>query len=37
MERETVQNVKMVLKEVEALREEGLSAEKSRAEKLHPE
>ena len=34
MERETVQNVKIVLKEVEALREEGLSVEKSRVIKV---
>ena len=34
IETETVQNVEMVLKEVEALREEGLSLEKSRAEKV---
>ena len=34
MERETVQNVEMVLKEVEALSEEGLSLKKSRAKKV---
>ena len=37
MERETVENVEMVLKEVEALGEGRLSLEKSRAKKFHLE
>ena len=37
MERETVGNVEMMLKEVEALWEGSLSLEISRAKKFHPE